>query len=51
MRTCVGEPLYKDSLGQLMTWMIEPSNPAGAALLSVLATLRQMLAAERGASK
>lgn len=44
VRNTVGEPLYHDTLGQLVNWMADPANPAGEALLKVMVSLRTVRA-------
>lgn len=45
VRNVVGEPLYQDTLGRLISWQADPTNPAGEALHRLLAALRGVRAA------
>jgi ParB family protein of integrating conjugative element (PFGI_1 class) len=45
IRNTIGEPLYEGTLGQLVTWLSDPDNPAGDSLLGLLGALREVRAA------
>lgn len=45
VRNVVGEPLYEDTLGRLISWQADPTNSAGEALHRLLVALRSVRAA------
>ncbi|WP_050464242.1 hypothetical protein [Herbaspirillum autotrophicum] len=42
IRCVIGEPQYPETFGALLDWVLDAANPAGQALLALLAALRDM---------